>query len=221
METVIQDYFRIVLSAKHRSTSIIVNFPLIHIVVESYENDKGQESFLATCLEYSQAFESHEPQSAVVGLINLMHDYFLSTIKKEGKEFLLETLETTENEELWGRVRRYLAEKFRANLEFVEKSFNSKTTKAELKELGSKIVQPNVGLEVVSKNHHEKVTSQKDATIDQQHELIRNILKELDAKIKQIEEQNRTITELRNGLEGGQEEWTEQQPDIRIGALAQ
>lgn len=210
----IEDYLRIGLSAKHRATNQIVHFPLIHIVVEKCEEE--QKTYIATCLEYSQAFESNKPQTAVAGVINLMHDYFLTALKKEGMEFIFSELERQDNEILWGKVRRYLAEKYKSNLLFVEKSFDRDTTKTELMELAKNIMPPFEVDEVVSKDHHEHVTSLKDETIKHQSELILQILHVLSNKTKQIEEQKKTISKLRNGLEGGLEEWTEQQPDIQI-----
>ncbi|EMO53874.1 hypothetical protein [Leptospira noguchii] len=216
MMSQIEDYLRIGLSAKHRATNQIIHFPLIHIVVESYANHSGQKTFIATCLEFSQAFEGDKPQTAVAGVIKLMHDYFLTVLKKEGMNFISEELEKNGNEILWGKVRRYLAEKFKSNLLFVEKSFDRRTTKAELMELAKDIIQPYEENEVVSKDHHEKVTSLKDETIKKQNELILNILQVLSYKTKQIKEQKKKISILTNGLEGGLEEWTEQEPDIQI-----
>lgn len=163
MESQIQDYLRIGLSAKHKSTGQVVHFPMVHIVVENYiEDDKT--IFIATCLEYSQAYESDKPQTAVAGVINLMHEYFLTSIKRGGMQFIFDSVESQDNDELWGKVRRFLAEKYRPNLLFVEKSF-SRTTKEELRKLAQDIIRPIEMIEVVPKDHHDQVTSLKDEIV--------------------------------------------------------
>ncbi|MBM9499699.1 hypothetical protein JWG44_05470 [Leptospira sp. 201903071] len=215
METLIQDYLRIVLSAKHKATGQIIHFPLIHIAVEKFNLSDSKVSFIATCMEYGQAYESENPENAVAGLINLMHDYFITVLRSEGKDNIFDTLEQSLNEELWGKIRRFMAEKYKANLHFVERSFKT-SSREELKKLANDLIDPSKEMdELVPKAHHDKVTKQKDTTIKKQSELIQQILELVEAKNKKIEAQIREISKLKSGLEGSQEEWLEEQPEIR------
>ncbi|WP_235595741.1 hypothetical protein [Leptospira weilii] len=137
MKSRIQDYLRIGLSARHNPTSQKVYSPLIHIVVEEVYYEESAIKYYATCLEYSQGYESDAPQEAVAGIINLMFEYFFTSIKKLVYESLFDCVEEPVNEELWGKVRRFLAEKYSESLNFVQKSFENASRK-ELVELGKK-----------------------------------------------------------------------------------
>ncbi|EMN60347.1 hypothetical protein FH593_20505 (plasmid) [Leptospira interrogans] len=212
MKSQIQDYLRIGLSARHNPTSQKVHFPLIHIVVEEVYYEKGAIKYYATCLEYSQGYESDAPQDAVAGIINLMYEYFFTSIKKLGYEYLFDCVEETANEELWGKVRRFLAEKYSESLNFVQKSYEN-ASREELVEFGKKIQDPLSVGEYISKDEHDKISSEKDKELKRKDELIKKILSILEEREKKIKELTKSNNALKNGLEG-QQEWAEDRPKI-------
>ncbi|MDI7165918.1 hypothetical protein [Leptospira santarosai] len=212
MESKIEDYLRIGLSAKHNPTSQKVHFPLIHIVVEEVHCEENIIKYYATCLEYAQGYESDAPQEAVAGIINLMYEYFFTSIKKFGYEYLFDCVEETANEELWGRVRRFLAEKYSESLNFVQKSFEN-AGREELLGLGKKIQDPLSVGEYISKDEHDKISSEKDEELKRKDELIEKILSILEEREMKIKELTKSNNALKNGLEG-QQEWVEDRPKI-------
>lgn len=219
METNIQDFLRVGLTAIHNPTSTKVRLPQIHFTVEKFQSD-GKDMYFATCLEYSQGFEDVSPQKAVVGLIDFMYRYFFTVLKKEGKEFLFNQVESPENDKLWGAVRKFLVEKYSNELDFITKSHRG-AGKNELLELAKDLKNSlEKDSSFVRKEDHDKIVNKLNLELNDRDRFIDEILKLNSEQKKAIEEL--TANSKRHtsglGLEGAME-WEEGELSIRAVVL--
>ena len=129
----IEAFFRIRLKAEHAETNNKVTFPPVHILIE-----KVKDRSLATCLEFGQSYEANTPSKSALGLIDYMYKYFFITIEKKGRQFLYEQTRKCQYDSIWAEIREYTAKKYDADLEYVEATFQNKSTE-ELKIIANKI----------------------------------------------------------------------------------
>lgn len=138
IDATIEDYLRINLRALHKPTDVEVTFPQIHVLVEKIKDGDATSFYSASCLEYSQMYESTKAESAVAGLINYMFAYFFEALKKEGSAFLIGQAKDPSNDLKWAQIREFMASKRKHYMEFVHRSFNG-ANKEELLMLSKSI----------------------------------------------------------------------------------
>lgn len=200
---IIERFLRIDLPAKHLPTNAIVWFPMIHVLVE-----RVKHGFIATCLEYSQSFESTTMNEAVTGLTQIMYRFFFSVLKKEGQEYLYQHARNTENDHLWAAVREFSARQHALELNFIEQSFKN-TSKADLEQLAAALKStPPLEGRFITHATHDSMLKKKDQDI----EALKAALQDLAAKSAELAEENR---KLRFGLEG-HDEWKEELEQAKI-----
>lgn len=114
------DLLHIKLQATHRSENIKVSFPPMHFLIEELGSD-----ILATCIEYTQAYQSSKIESAVAGLIDNMFDYFFTTIRVLGKDALHEIAADPASNAIWSEIKKAVSLKHDLDFAYIEKVFKS------------------------------------------------------------------------------------------------
>lgn len=215
MATKIEDMLRFELQARFKRTGTKVSFPVIHVLIESLPDN----SYIATCLEYSQSYDGDSMQDAVSGLIDFMFRYFDRVLAKGGAEALYDQVRRPDSDALWARVREFYARKRDAEMNFVHRTYDEALSDEQIEELAKALpTERAVGAQAENEadpstgllHRQQIVIESQQELIELQETLIESILKTLHATQKER-------ARLMHGLEGA-EEWEPEISSVRVGA---